>query len=427
MKLTEAMRFAWRGVTANKARSLLTMLGVLIGVASVIALVAVGNGARATVTDTLNSLGSNTLTVVPGNIGGSVFGGGRRGGGQSRDAGNGSGTNTGTNIRAVQLTLADAEALADKTQAPDVLGVAPVVSPSSVTASYHSASHAVGAMTGSTPSYLLINNDTVTAGHQFSDSDYLAHSRVALVGVTVANDLFGGDGSAILNKTINLNGNAFTVIGILTAKGSTGPLDQDDRVIAPATAVQDTLAGYQNLSSISLKATSAETVGAAQAQVERILDSRHGTTAADRDFTVTNSASVLSAVDTITSALTVLLGAIAGISLLVGGIGVMNIMLVTVTERTREIGIRKAIGAGNADIIAQFLLEAVMLCMMGGLLGVLVGSLTGLVRIDTFRPVVSPGSIVLAFSFALAVGLVFGLYPANRAAKLKPIDALRYE
>ena len=431
MKLTEALRFAWRGVTANKGRSLLTMLGVLIGVASVIALTAVGNGARVTVTNTLNSLGSNTLTVVPGTIGASVFGGrggrGAGGGAQSDTSGTGSGTNSGTDIRAVQLTLADAEALADKTQAPDVLGVAPVVSPSSVTATYHSASHTVGTTTGSTPSYLLINNDTVSAGHQFSDSDYLTHSRVALVGVTVAKDLVGGDGTALLNKTINLNGNAFTVIGILTAKGSTGPQDQDDRVIAPATAVQDTLSGYQNLSSISVKATSAASVDAAQAQVERILDSRHGTTADDRDFTVTSSASVLSAFDTITSALTVLLGAIAGISLLVGGIGVMNIMLVTVTERTREIGIRKAIGAGNGDIIAQFLLEAVMLCMLGGLLGVLLGSLTGLVTIGTFQPVVSPGSIVLAFSFAVAVGLIFGLYPANRAAKLKPIDALRYE
>jgi putative ABC transport system permease protein len=435
MNLAESLRFAWRGVTANKGRSLLTMLGVLIGVASVIALVAVGNGARASVTNSLNSLGSNTLTVVPGNFGGGLFDGrGGRGdgrfGGSSNNNDQSAATDpfaSGTDIRAVELTLDDARALADKTQAPDVLGVAPVVAAQSAVATFQGATHTVGTMTGSTATYLLINNDTVSAGHTFTDSDYLAHSRVALVGQTVAQALAGGDGSTILGKTIDLNGNGFTVIGILTAKGSTGPQDQDDRIIAPVTSVQDTLAGYQNLSSISIKATSADAVDAAQGQVERILDARHGTSAADRGFTVTNSASILGAVNTITTTFTLLLGAIAGISLLVGGIGVMNIMLVTVTERTREIGIRKAIGAGKTDIIAQFLLEAVMLSMIGGLLGVLLGSLTALVKIDTFQPVVSASSIALAFSFSLAVGLIFGLYPASRAASLKPIDALRYE
>lgn len=425
MNLSESFRFAWRGVTANKARSFLTMLGVLIGVASVIALVAVGNGASASVTNTLNSLGSNTLTILPGaNSGGFGFGPGGDGGGS--DDSN-SATDSGTDIRAVQLTLEDARALADRSQAPDVLGVAPVVSPASVIATYRGASHTVSSTSGTTPSYLLIDNDTVASGREFTDADYLAHSRVALLGVTVAKDLVGGDGSAVLGKVINLDGNAFTVIGLLTAKGSQGPQDSDDRVLAPATAVQDTLAGYENLGSISVKATSAATVDAAQAQVESILDARHGTNDSNRDFSVTSSASFLSAASTITSVFTLLLGAIAGISLLVGGIGVMNIMLVTVTERTREIGIRKAIGAGRGDIIAQFLLEAVMLSMFGGLLGVLIGSLVGLVHVGTFSPVVSTGSVVLAFSFSLAVGLIFGLYPANRAASLKPIDALRYE
>ncbi|WP_375425049.1 ABC transporter permease [uncultured Friedmanniella sp.] len=425
MNLFESFRFAWRGVTANKGRSALTMLGVLIGVASVIALVAVGNGASATVTSSLNSLGSNTLTVTPGASSGSNLGTPFGSGGDASDT---SGTtNSGTDIRAVELDLDDARALADKSQAPDVLGVAPVVSATSVTATYRGASHAVGTMTGSTAAYLLINNDTAAVGRTFTDSDYLAHSRVALVGPTVAKDLVGGDGNAVLGRTINLNGNGFTVIGILTAKGSTGPQDQDDRITAPATAVQDTLAGYQNLSSISVKATSAETTDAAQAEVERILQARHGTTEDDPGFTVSNSASILSAVSTITSTFTVLLGAIAGISLLVGGIGVMNIMLVTVTERTREIGIRKAIGAGRGDIITQFLVEAVMLSMLGGVLGILLGSLVGLIKVGTYQPVVSTGSIVLAFSFSVAIGLIFGLYPANRAASLKPIDALRYE
>jgi putative ABC transport system permease protein len=430
MIFTESLRFAWRGVTANKARSVLTMLGVLIGVASVIALVAVGNGANASVTNTLNSLGSNTLTITPGSgSGGFGFGPNRGDGGDGGGDANtgGSATDSGTDIRAVQLTLDDARALANKSQAPDVLGVAPVVSPTSVTATYRGASHDVASTTGTTPSYLLINNDTVASGREFTDADYLAHSRVALIGLTVAKDLVGGDGKAVLGKVINLNGDAFTVIGILTAKGSQGPQDSDDRLLAPATAVQDTLAGYQNLSSISVKAPSAAAVDAAQAEVERILDARHGTTSANRDFSVTSSASFLNAASTITSVFTLLLGAIASISLLVGGIGVMNIMLVTVTERTREIGIRKAIGAGKGDIITQFLIEAVILSMFGGLLGVLIGSLVGFVHIGTFSPVVSSSSVVLAFSFSFAIGLIFGLYPANRAASLKPIDALRYE
>jgi putative ABC transport system permease protein len=248
-----------------------------------------------------------------------------------------------------------------------------------------------------------------------------------LLGVTVASELAGGDGESILDHTVELNGKSFDVIGILTAKGSTGPVDQDDRIIAPATAVQDTLSGYQSLSSIAVKATAAGTVDAAQSEIEEILDERHGTTAADRDFTVFNSAAFLSAATSVTQIFTVLLGAIAGISLFVGGIGVMNIMLVTVTERTREIGIRKAIGAGRGVIIAQFLIEAVMLSAFGGLLGVAVGVSLCQISIAGFSLVVQTYSVIVAFSFAVAVGLFFGLYPARRAASLRPIDALRYE
>jgi putative ABC transport system permease protein len=231
----------------------------------------------------------------------------------------------------------------------------------------------------------------------------------------------------VLDQVIRLNGKEFTVIGILDAKGSSGPQDSDDRIIAPATAVQDHLAGYGNLSSISVQATSAETVDAAQTQIEAILDARHRTTADDRDFSVTNSATFLSAASSITGIFTVLLGAIAAISLLVGGIGVMNIMLVTVTERTREIGIRKAIGASRADITFQFMLEAVILSVLGGVAGILFGYLVCQIEISGFRAVIEPGSVALAFGFALAVGLFFGIYPATRAASLRPIDALRYE
>lgn len=434
MNVAESARFAWRGVTVNKSRSFLTMLGVLIGVASVIVLVAVGTGASRSVQNTLNSLGTNTLTVTA-NSTSSGSSGARgpfrgppgSGGGDQGSGAPSTAVDTGTKTREANLTEADARALVDPEQAPDVVGVAPLVSPSSVTATYQGASHAVGTTTGTTTSYLLINNDSVSVGREFSDSDYQAHSRVALLGVTVAKDLAGGDGTAILGRTVDLNGKAFSVIGLLTAKGSAGPLDQDDRLLAPATAVQDTLSGYKYLSSISVKASSAATVTTAQAQVEAILDARHGTTAADRDFTVSSPAAFISAAKTVTSLFTVLLGAIAAISLLVGGIGVMNIMLVTVTERTREIGIRKAIGAGKGDIIAQFLLEAVMLSMFGGILGIAVALLITRISVGGFHAVVAPYSIVLAFGFAVAVGLFFGLYPANRAASLKPIDALRYE
>ena len=420
MSISEGAKFAWRGVTANKARSALTMLGVMIGVAAVIILVAVGTGASKSVTDTLNSLGTNTLTVTPGS-GSGMFGGLRFGGSGSGDS------ESGTSIREATLVMADAEALADPEFAPDVRYVAPVVTATSVAATLGGTSHTVSSTIGSTPIYLSINNDVVTRGRAFSQSDFDSHSRVLLVGPTVAKGLVGGDGTAVLDQVIRLNGKEFTVIGILDAKGSSGPQDSDDRIIAPATAVQDHLAGYGNLSSISVQATSAETVDAAQTQIEAILDARHRTTTDDRDFSVTNSATFLSAASSITGIFTVLLGAIAAISLLVGGIGVMNIMLVTVTERTREIGIRKAIGASRADITFQFMLEAVILSVLGGVAGILFGYLVCQIEISGFRAVIEPGSVALAFGFALAVGLFFGIYPATRAASLRPIDALRYE
>jgi putative ABC transport system permease protein len=431
MNIGESTRFAVQGVTANKMRSALTTLGILIGVAAVIILVAVGTGSSKAVADSISQLGSNTLTVsststTGGGRGG--FRGGLGGGGAAPGgAASTSTTSSGTKTRANALSMADAEALTKKSDAPDVLGVAPVVSASSVTATYSGASHSVNTFTGSTPAYLLINNDTVATGSAFTDADFTAHRRVALVGTTVAKDLAGGNGKSIVGKTVAFNGKQFTVVGILTAKGSTGPQDQDDRVVAPATAVQDTLAGYGSLSSISVKATSSSTTSAAQAEVEAILDGRHHVSSTDRDYSVFSSASLLSAVTSSNATFTVLLGAVAAISLLVGGIGVMNIMLVTVTERTREIGIRKAIGAGKGDIVSQFLLEAVMLSLFGGIVGVAVGLIGSNFKIVGVQPVVAPYSVALAFGVAIAVGLFFGLYPANRAATLRPIDALRHE
>jgi putative ABC transport system permease protein len=422
MNLAESFRFALQGIGANKARSALTMLGVLIGVASVIVLVSFGTGAGNGIRGQVSGLGANTLTITP-TSGGS---GGRGGAGGGAEAGT-STTDSGTQTRVAQLTVADAQALQSTQLAPDVTAVAAVVSPASVTATYQGASHTVGSTNGATANYLSINNDTVASGRSFSEQDDTAHSRVALVGPTVAKDLAGGDGTALLSKTIQLNGKSFVVIGILTAKGSSGFQDSDDRLLAPLSAVQDTLSGYGSINVISVAATSADTVADATSEVEGILDARHGVTAANRDYSIFSAASFLSALGTVTTLITVLLAAVASISLLVGGIGVMNIMLVTVTERTREIGLRKAIGAPQSVIVAQFMFEAVLLSMMGGLAGVVVGLLGSQITISSVVPAVAPWSVFVSFGFSVAIGLIFGIYPARRAARLKPIDALRYE
>lgn len=429
MNVGVTTRFAWQGVTANKSRSLLTTLGILIGVAAVIILVAVGTGSSKSVQDSISALGSNTLTVSAA----STAGGGRGGGGGFPGfpgAGGGASETTSQNAtktRAPEITMADARAIAESDEAPDVLGVAPVVNAQSVTATYEGASHSVGTFTGTTSAYLLIDNSQVQYGAAFTDADYDAHRRVALVGISVAEDLVGSDVAKLVGESVAFNGLQYDVVGVLAEKGSTGPQDGDDRVIAPATAVQDTLSGYGALGSISVKAGSAETVTAAQSQIESILDSRHGVSSADRDYSVSSAASILSAATDSNKTFTVLLGAVAAISLLVGGIGVMNIMLVTVTERTREIGIRKAIGAGRGDIIGQFLTEAVLLSLFGGVMGVVIGLVGSQFTIVGVQPVVAPYSVFLAFGVAILIGLFFGLYPANRAASLRPIDALRYE
>jgi putative ABC transport system permease protein len=428
-RFVEAARFAVRGVTGNKMRSALTTLGILIGVAAVIILVAVGTGSSAAVQSQISSLGSNTLTVTSSQGGtGGRGGGGRFGGGFAGFGGGASSrVSSGTQTRVAALSIADAAALSDKSQAPDVLSVAPTVSASSVIATYTGATHTVSTFTGTTPSYLKNDNTTVQAGSAFSDTDYTAHRRVALLGSTVATDLAGGNGLSIVGKVVQFNGIEFTVLGVLTTKGSTGPLDQDDRVIAPLTSVQDTLTGYASINSISVKATSAKTVDSAISEVTAILDARHRVTATTADFTVSSASSFLAAATSSNKTFTVLLASVAAISLLVGGIGVMNIMLVTVTERTREIGIRKAIGAQKFDIITQFLIEAVLLSVFGGLMGVIVGLVGSRFDIVGVTPVVAPYSVGLAFGVSVVVGLFFGLYPANRAASLRPIDALRYE
>jgi putative ABC transport system permease protein len=315
----------------------------------------------------------------------------------------------------------------DPTNAPDVVSVAPVVNAQNVTASVGSASHTVATFVGSSPSYLTNDNDTVPTGAAFTDTDYISRNRVALLGTTVATALVGGDGTSAVGQTMQFNGVAFQVVGLLGAKGSQGPQDQDDKVVAPLTAVQDVLTGYGAISSISVKASSADTVSAAQAEATQILAELHHVGADNPDFQIFNPSSIQAAITSTVGVFTLLLGAVAAISLLVGGIGVMNIMLVTVTERTREIGIRKAIGAQRADIVSQFLLEAVLLSMCGGLIGVAIGVAVGRQSVDGFQLIVSWPSVALAFGVSVAIGLFFGAFPASRAAALRPIDALRYE
>jgi putative ABC transport system permease protein len=406
MRWRDNLRIALGGIVSNKLRSALTVLGVLIGVAAVVILVAVGTGSSKAVADQIARLGTNTLTVS--NTG--------RFGGRST---------TGTQSQTANLTVADVKLLEDRNNTPDVLSVSPVSS-TSVTATYDGAT-TTATVTGSTPSYPTAEDYTVEAGNSITTQDVKTRNRVIVIGQTIASDLFTSNQNP-LGQTIQLGSASFKVIGVLASKGSTGFTDQDAVVIAPYTAVEDLLTGYStSFSQLIVQGRSASTLNLAQSEVESVLASANDTTVANLPFRVLNQQSLLTAATSSSQTFTVLLAAVAAISLLVGGIGVMNIMLVTVTERTREIGIRKAIGAPKSAILTQFLLEAVLLSLIGGVAGIGVGLIGSRFRIDGVNPVIAPYSIVLSFVIAIAVGVFFGFYPANRAASLRPIDALRYE
>jgi len=400
----ETLRIAFGGVSANKLRSLLTVLGMTIGVAAVIVLVAVGNGSKQAVQAQIDALGSNVLLV------------------QAQRGGFGPGASSAT----VTLTTRDATALSDKFNAPDVAAVAPVVNADSTTLVSGSTSYQPSTFVGTTPAYARARDYTVTTGSMITSAQVDGHERVAVIGPTVASNLFAGQDP--VGQTIRVNGTGFQVIGVTASKGSNGVQDQDDVVIAPLTAVQDSLSGYGGLSQIVVQASSAETLDAAQAEVQSILDERKDVTdPSNPGFTVINQGSVRQASSASTDVFTTLLGAVAAISLLVGGIGVMNIMLVSVTERTREIGIRKAIGARRSDILAQFLTEAVVVSTLGGVLGVVAGIVGSHFRIAGVQPAIATYSIFLAFGASVLAGLFFGTYPASRAARMRPVDALRFE
>jgi putative ABC transport system permease protein len=397
MSFYEIFKFALRGISANKLRSGLTMLGILIGVAAVILLVAVGNGSKVAVEESLQALGTNTITVQ----------GGRT---------------TARTGYSTDLTLEIAESLK---AAPDVKSVSPVVT-SAQTLNYGDTTHDVQQVVGTYPGYFAASNSNVASGAAFADEDIDQAARVVVLGHTAATELFGQ--ADPIGERIGVGGQIFTVIGVLEEKGSTGFNNPDDIAIAPLTAVQRALTGYGPVNSITIEAVNADAVPAAQAEVTAILNARMNVTnTANAPYTIRNASQLLATRTQTAETFTVLLGAVAAISLLVGGIGITNIMMVTVTERTREIGIRKALGAPKRVILTQFLIEATLLSVIGGGLGVAIALLGSNFDIAGVTPVIVPSSVALALGVSVAIGLFFGSYPASRAAGLRPIDALRYE
>ncbi len=409
MTLKDTLQETYTALSANKVRSGLTMLGIVIGISSVIAMVSIGSGASNSISSSIQSLGSNLLQISPGAQ--------RTAGGFGASAGRGG---------AKTLTQGDADAIRST-----VAGVSAVAV--EVSGRYQITGKGTNTNTtvnGVTSDYPTIRNVAVAEGSFITDSQNNSGSKVAVLGPTTRDDLFGENAENVIGQTVRIKGQLFKVIGITVAKGGSGFSNADDIIYIPAKSAQHFLSGDEYLTSIDVKTTSADGMTAAQADITALLlDRHHIADPALADFSVLNQADILASASSITSTLTYLLAAIGGISLLVGGIGIMNMMLTTVTERTREIGLRKAIGARRSDISRQFLVEAMALTLIGGVIGIILGwlisfavNLTGLVATS-----VSFTSIILAFGVSAATGIIFGYYPATRAAKLNPIEALRYE
>lgn len=395
-------------LTGNKVRTALTMLGIVIGISSVITMVSIGRGAQSAIETNIQSIGSNLILIMPGAQ--RSFG--------NPSAGRGS---------AKTLTLDDADAI--KADVAGVKNVAP-----EVTSRYQITAKGTNSNTsviGTVESYTDVRNITVETGSFISGEDVQSRSKVAVIGPTTRDDLFGADATDVIGSTIRIKGINFRVIGITKSKGGSGFNNADDVIYVPISSAQLFLAGDTNyVSTISISATNADEMTQVQNDITTLLLSRHRiTSTANQDFNVLNQADIVSAASSVTSTFTILLGAVAGISLLVGGIGIMNMMLTTVTERTKEIGLRKAIGAKRRDISIQFLTEAIALTVIGGVIGVILGAAACYVitKLGVLQTSVSVTSILLAFAVSAVIGIVFGYYPASRASKLNPIEALRYE
>ncbi|MCL6562098.1 MAG: ABC transporter permease [Firmicutes bacterium] len=405
MPLTETIRVALRAILTNKLRSALTMLGIIIGVAAVILLAAIGNGSSLQIRSNIESLGSNLLQISPAAA---------REGGVSLGAGS-----------RPSLTLADVNAIA--TQDPAVAAVVPVLSISAQVVA--GPNNYQTSIQGTSWNYSQVRPTPVSLGRSFTPQEQARSATVAVLGTTVQQALFP-NGANPIGQTIDIKGVPFTVIGVLQTQGTAGFANQDDRIIIPITTMENDLDSVPFVNQILASAGSPEEMNLAQAEITATLRAAHHLAPSQaNDFQIFNQATLLQSLNQVSATLTTLLTGVAAISLLVGGIGIMNIMLVSVTERTREIGIRKAVGATRGVILTQFVVEAVTVSALGGVLGALVGILgSGLAGrlMHTPAPVSWP-SVGVALIFALLVGVVFGVYPARKAALLKPIDALRFE
>jgi putative ABC transport system permease protein len=410
MSWLETMRTGLEAVVTHRLRSSLTILGILIGIAAVILTVGLGEGAQQQVTSEVSSLGANLLIVSPGST---TSGSGLRGGLGS----------------ASTLTMGDATALSSKTVAPDIKAVAPTVSrDEELTAG---SSNWTTSVVGSNAAWMSVRAQTIAEGRFIAPSDVENRAAVTVLASETSEELFGFRDP--VGQTVNIGGVPFTVIGVLAPAGASSTTDEDDQAIVPITTAADRLFGgttRNEVQEILLEATSGSTLSAAYQEADAELLSLHGiSNPADADFTITSEQQLVSTATSVDKTLTVLLGGIAGISLLVGGIGVMNIMLVSVTERIREIGLRKALGAAPRIILRQFLVEASVLGLVGGVLGVGLGVIGAVVLPHFISDPIAISSVAVAGSIliAIAIGLVFGVYPAGRAARLAPIDALRTE